>query len=276
MRATHNVHSASALRRAGHPAGRAQASDKPVRAKAKSSRSDERSTRRLRRQLGSSVTETLSPEMRRAQWRDEKRRRLPRPGEIPAAVGALVEETKRRVLQLPPRKVIAAVSGVAALFIALFVFFSMLPGFVLSASAPVEVKLDIDAPELDASGSRIPILVKSGDEAYGLYFVDAQGEGLALPPGDHTVEVAGSPIAEDGSIYGFKPEPKSLSVTRGKADASQVGTLSFEQLPAEETTREDINAAYAFAAKGGCRADKAAQLKVLALERIGIEPFDKA
>ncbi len=275
MRATRRTESASAARRARRDRlARRQRLTAARHGGAKSCRPTEQGTRRVARHTGSAETETVSPELRRAKWRAEKRRRFDI-DRLRDTAEALVSETIETVRRQPPRRKILITAAVVAFFVALFALFTILPTWLRSATAPVEVKLDVVAPGLDAeTGTSIPIEVEGGaPDMNGLHFVDQNGEGLYLVPGEYTISVAASPIAADGTLYSFDSEPKPVSVARKRADTSQVGRLEFSPLPEQETKRRDVNRAYNAASQGGCEADDAVKLKIVALERIGEEPF---
>lgn len=247
----------------------------PTQTKIRSSRPDDGTPRRTRTQMPGIDEAPSSLEARRARWRNEKRRRAQ---ELTRRVAdALLEERRpgARRRRPKPRTVIAAV-GISVLFIGLFAFFSLLPGWIMGEQRPAPVKLDVSAPGLDcAQGSKIPVIVNGSDNTFanGLHFIDQHGEGLELASGEYTVEVAGSPFAADGALYSFEAGRHPLTVEHRRADTSQVGTLEFVPLPPEETTRELVDDAYRLAAQGGCEEAHAVKLKLEALERIGIDPF---
>lgn len=287
MRASARPQSHAALRRAGSPVAAQEQDALRGRGHTRSSSSIICGTRRTRRMLGSRTVERLSCEMRRAQIRQTRSAWT-----TAAAAGGASAHTRtsptRIATNTPTRrferlrtaltpKRIAATVGVTALFVALFAFFSVLPGIIRGDSAPAAVTLDVSAPSLDtSSGSGIPVLVRPQDapDAQGdLHFIDQHGKGLVLPPGSYLVEVAGSPIAADGTVYDFDTRTFPLSVAHGKADTSGIDRIELAPLAPEDTTRDAIDAAYRLAAQGGCLGDEAVQLKLTALERIGVAPF---
>lgn len=206
---------------------------------------------------------------------------------LPAAAAAGVASSGgiQHLLQLAQANIksLAALSGSAVLLVGLCVLFFLLPGIIRGEKRPAPVAAAVHAPGLETgSGSGIPLEIEPTGESssrpdvlkqQNLRFVLPDGSGLDLLPGTYDVRVAASPIAADGTIYSFDEGVQHLVVTEHGLDPSTPLSLDLSPLAPESTSKEAVDRAYRYAARGGCPGDEAVGLKVAALNRIGVDPF---
>ena len=135
-----------------------------------------------------------------------------------------------------------------------------------SAHTMMSVQIGVHAAGLDCStGSKIPVQV-SGQDSDGssvseTLYVDEHGRGIKLLPGDYTLSIAGSPIAEDGTIYTVPTTKAQVTIKSDGQDLSAQATFKLKVPSAETVTDDQIDAAAKYAEEGG--ASSAAAAKIL-------------
>ena len=131
-----------------------------------------------------------------------------------------------------------------------------------SAQQANRLRFSINAPRLDADGSRIPIQItgttatgESYSQPYFISVIDDENEPIELEDGTYSVTVVGSPISSSGIVYNF--DNASDEVTLDAANDAQAGsvTLGLEPVQALYVTDEQIEAAYEWAAADGACAN---------------------
>lgn len=135
-----------------------------------------------------------------------------------------------------------------------------------SAHTMMSVQIGVHAAGLDCStGSKIPVQV-SGQDSDGssvseTLYVDEHGRGIKLLPGDYTLSIAGSPIAEDGTIYTVPTTKAQVTIKSDGQDLSAQATFKLKVPSADTVTDDQIDAAAKYAEEGG--ASSAAAAKIL-------------
>ena len=92
-------------------------------------------------------------------------------------------------------------------------------------------------------------------------YVDEHGRGIKLLPGDYTLSIAASPIAEDGTIYTVPTTKAQVTIKSDGQDLSAQATFKLKVPSADTVTDDQIDAAAKYAEEGG--ASSAAAAKIL-------------
>ena len=116
-----------------------------------------------------------------------------------------------------------------------------------NAHTMMSVQIGVHAAGLDCSaGSKIPVQV-SGQDSDGssvseTLYVDEHGRGIKLLPGDYTLSIAGSPIAEVGTIYTVPTTKAQVTIKSDGQDLSAQATFKLKVPSADTVTDDQIDA----------------------------------
>lgn len=133
------------------------------------------------------------------------------------------------------------------------------------------VPIVVNAKGLDTEkGTKIPVHAtgkdSKGNDVDSMFYGGSSSSDIALKPGDYSLAIAASPIAEDGTIYDTKDAVTRVSIAKdGKTDVEK--EITIEPIPAEEVTDEQIEAAYNAAKDSGIDISKLDELKEKAQKR---------
>lgn len=133
--------------------------------------------------------------------------------------------------------------------------------------------LTLSVPELDANGSRVPMLVlgtlEDGTSFCEVQYVEADGSGLSLPAGSFTVRVAATPVAANGAVYFIPDFYVSLDVTSAEHASVSDNQRAFELSMRESDAVNDdlIQNAWSFIKADPQRANRADELAQAARDR---------
>lgn len=133
------------------------------------------------------------------------------------------------------------------------------------------VPIVVNAKGLDTEkGTKIPVHAtgkdSKGNDVDSVFYGGSSSSDIALKPGDYSLAIAASPIAEDGTIYDTKDAVTRVSIAKdGKTDVEK--EITIEPIPAEEVTDEQIEAAYNAAKDSGIDISKLDELKERAQKR---------
>lgn len=133
------------------------------------------------------------------------------------------------------------------------------------------VPIVVNAKGLDTEkGTKIPVHAtgkdSKGNDVDSMFYGGSSSSDIALKPGDYSLAIAASPIAEDGTIYDTKDAVTKVSIAKdGKTDVEK--EITIEPIPAEEVTDEQIEAAYNAAKDSGIDISKLDELKERAQKR---------
>lgn len=131
----------------------------------------------------------------------------------------------------------------------------------------------LSVPELDADGSRVPMLVlgalEDGTQFSEVQYVETDGSGLSLPAGRFTVRVAASPIAANGALYFIPDFFVSLEVTSAEHASASDNQRAFELSVREsDAVNEDlVQNAVSFVEADALRATRGDELAQAARNR---------
>ena len=196
-------------------------------------------------------------------------------GDIPLPSVPSAREAEVRHRKMPPKRRNLMVAGVVAVaLIAGGAGYAAWNGYqqeqaavaAASAHTMMSVQIGVHAAGLDCStGSKIPVQV-SGQDSDGssvseTLYVDEHGRGIKLLPGDYTLSIAGSPIAEDGTIYTVPTTKAQVAIKSDGQDLSAQATFKLKVPSADTVTDDQIDAAAKYAEEGG--ASSAAAAKIL-------------
>ena len=196
-------------------------------------------------------------------------------GDIPLPSVPSTREAEVRHRKMPPKRRNLMVAGVVAVaLVAGGAGYAAWNGYqqeqaaavAASAHAMMSVQIGVHAAGLDCStGSKIPVQV-SGQDSDGssvseTLYVDEHGRGIKLLPGDYTLSIAGSPIAEDGTIYTVPTTKAQVTIKSDGQDLSAQATFKLKVPSADTVTDDQIDAAAKYAEEGGV--NSAAVAKVL-------------
>lgn len=181
------------------------------------------------------------------------------------------EPTRKKSKALP----LAIGSAAAAVIVAVLVFAFALPAINGPQDKTAHVSLVLQVPEYDDESSPIPFQV-TGTDAEGnkvdeIQTVDSTDASLTLPEGTYTVQPAGSPVNSTGRIYRYESTQTTVIVKRAEAGSSsdngyiavvddvEDGELSssYDPIPPEQVTDEELEAATSWMSDAGLDADKA-------------------
>ena len=196
-------------------------------------------------------------------------------GDIPLPSVPSAREAEVRHRKMPPKRRNLMVAGVVAVaLVAGGAGYAVWNGYqqeqaaavAASAHTMMSVQIGVHAAGLDCStGSKIPVQV-SGQDSDGssvseTLYVDEHGRGIKLLPGDYTLSIAGSPIAEDGTIYTVPTTKAQVTIKSDGQDLSAQATFKLKVPSADTVTDDQIDAAAKYAEEGG--ASSAAAAKIL-------------
>lgn len=196
-------------------------------------------------------------------------------GDIPLPSVPSAREAEVRHRKMPPKRRNLMVAGVVAVaLVAGGAGYAVWNGYqqeqaaavAASAHTMMSVQIGVHAAGLDCStGSKIPVQV-SGQDSDGssvseTLYVDEHGRGIKLLPGDYTLSIAGSPIAEDGTIYTVPTTKAQVTIKNDGQDLSAQATFKLKMPSADTVTDDQIDAAAKYAEEGGV--NSAAVAKVL-------------
>ena len=95
-----------------------------------------------------------------------------------------------------------------------------------ASRAPRQVKFSISALEYDDSASRIPLVIKGqdfeGNDVDTEAFVNSQGYGVWLAPGNYTATIPASPILANGGLYSVPTNAYSIKVADDDKEVTNV------------------------------------------------------
>lgn len=139
------------------------------------------------------------------------------------------------------------------------------------ASKTYGVPLVVNAEGLDTNtGTKIPVHA-TGSDAQGnavdrVFYGSSGSSDIALKPGDYSLAIEASPIAEDGTIY--QTEGAATKVSIDKSGTTNVeGEITIEAIPAAEVTDDQIESACKAAEGSGIDQSKLDSLKQAAQKR---------
>ena len=192
---------------------------------------------------------------------------------LPSVPSAREAEVRHRKM-LPKRRNLMVAGVVAVALVAGGAGYAAWNGYQQEQAAAVaanahtmmSVQIGVHAAGLDCStGSKIPVQV-SGQDSDGssvseTLYVDEHGRGIKLLPGDYTLSIAGSPIAEDGTIYTVPTTKAQVTIKSDGQDLSAQATFKLKVPSADTVTDDQIDAAAKYAEEGGV--NSAAVAKVL-------------
>ena len=196
-------------------------------------------------------------------------------GDIPLPSVPSAREAEVRHRKMSPKRRNLMVAGVVAVALvaggagyAAWNGYQQEQAAVVAANAHtmMSVQIGVHAAGLDCStGSKIPVQV-SGQDSDGssvseTLYVDEHGRGIKLLPGDYTLSIAGSPIAEDGTIYAVPTTKAQVTIKSDGQDLSAQATFKLKVPSADTVTDDQIDAAAKYAEEGG--ASSAAAAKIL-------------
>ena len=196
-------------------------------------------------------------------------------GDIPLPSVPSAREAEVRHRKMSPKRRNLMVAGVVAIALvaggagyAAWNGYQQEQAAVVAANAHtmMSVQIGVHAAGLDCStGSKIPVQV-SGQDSDGssvseTLYVDEHGRGIKLLPGDYTLSIAGSPIAEDGTIYTVPTTKAQVTIKSDGQDLSAQATFKLKVPSADTVTDDQIDAAAKYAEEGG--ASSAAAAKIL-------------
>ena len=196
-------------------------------------------------------------------------------GDIPLPSVPSAREAEDRHRKMTPKRRNLMVAGVVAVALvaggagyAAWNGYQQEQAAVAAANAHtmMSVQIGVRAAGLDCStGSKIPVQV-SGQDSDGssvseTLYVDEHGRGIKLLPGDYTLSIAGSPIAEDGTIYTVPTTKAQVTVKADGQDLRDQATFRLKVPSADTVTDDQIDAAAKYAEEGG--ASSAAAAKIL-------------
>lgn len=196
-------------------------------------------------------------------------------GDIPLPSVPSAREAEDRHRKMTPKRRNLMVAGVVAVALvaggagyAAWNGYQQEQAAVAAANAHtmMSVQIGVHAAGLDCStGSKIPVQV-SGQDSDGssvseTLYVDEHGRGIKLLPGDYTLSIAASPIAEDGTIYTVPTTKAQVTVKADGQDLSAQATFKLKVPSADTVTDDQIDAAAKYAEEGG--ASSAAAAKIL-------------
>lgn len=166
------------------------------------------------------------------------------------------ESVKKRTKLLV---VIAVIAAIAVCCGGAYLYFSA------REAKTYAVPIVVNAKGLDTEkGTKIPVHAtgkdSKGNDVDSVFYGGSSSSNIALKPGDYSLAIAASPIAEDGTIYGTKDAATRASIAKdGKTDVEN--EITIEPIPAEEVTDEQIEAAYNAAKDSGIDISKLDELK---------------
>lgn len=195
-------------------------------------------------------------------------------GDIPLPSVPSAREAEVRHRKMSPKRRNLMVAGVVAVALvaggagyAAWNGYQQEQAAVVAANAHtmMSVQIGVHAAGLDCStGSKIPVQV-SGQDSDGssvseTLYVDEHGRGIKLLPGDYTLSIAGSPIAEDGTIYTVPTTKAQVTIKSDGQDLSAQATFKLKVPSADTVTDDQIDAAAKYAEEGGASSATAAKI----------------
>lgn len=136
-------------------------------------------------------------------------------------------------------------------------------------ASPVEVVIPLEGNGFDGDCTKLPVRVV-GNDATGkqideVAYVDADGKGIELAPGDYSLAVCASPLSPSGRIFDIPAEAIGITIpnsaeNQGAYDipADQAWTLNF--IAPDAMSEEQVQLAYDYAKKSPGQEDLAEEL----------------
>lgn len=155
--------------------------------------------------------------------------------------------------------VIVAIAAIAVCCGGAYLYFSA------QEAQTYAVPIVVNAKGLDTEkGTKIPVHAtgkdSKGNDVDSVFYGGSSSSDIVLKPGDYSLAIAASPIAEDGTIYDIKDAVTRVSIAKdGKTDVEK--EITIEPIPAEDVTDEQIEAAYNAAKESGIDISKLDELK---------------
>lgn len=143
--------------------------------------------------------------------------------------------------------------------------------FSAQAAKTYGVPLVINAKGLDTNkGTKVPVHATGKDfkdnDVDKVFYGGTSSSDIELKPGEYSLAIEASPIAEDGTIYDTKDSSTNVSIAKdGKTNIEK--DITIDPIRAEEVTDEQIKAAYKAAKDSGIDIAKLDKLKEKAQKR---------
>ncbi len=125
-------------------------------------------------------------------------------------------------------------------------------------STPVEVVIPLAGSGFDGDCTKLPVRVVGNDEAGKqideVAYVDADGKGIELAPGDYSLAVCASPLSPSGRLFAVPTEAIGITIPESseaqgayEVPTDQAWTLEF--LAPDAMSEEQLQLAYDYAKK---------------------------
>ena len=123
-----------------------------------------------------------------------------------------------------------------------------------AAHALRPVKFIVSATDYDSLATRIPLVITGvdldGNEVQTEGFINAEGEGVSLMPGEYTVSIPASPILSTGLMYQLPSTTYSFRVPNNDQEVVQVDqAIVLIPLTMSDINEDMVNNAYNWAIK---------------------------
>lgn len=123
-----------------------------------------------------------------------------------------------------------------------------------AAHAPRTLKFIVSAADYDSLATRIPLLItgidQDGHEVQTEGFIDGEGDGVSLSPGEYTASIPASPILSNGGLYKTPTDTYSFRVPNDDQETISVDqAIVLIPINVAEYNDDIINNAYTWAMK---------------------------
>ena len=123
-----------------------------------------------------------------------------------------------------------------------------------AAHRPRALKFIISAADYDSLATRLPLVITGvdldGNEVQTEGFINNEGDGISLIPGEYTASIPASPICANGGMYKVPDDTYVLSVPNGEEEIIQIDqAIVLIPMNNAEITEDAVNNAYNWAIK---------------------------
>ena len=123
-----------------------------------------------------------------------------------------------------------------------------------AAHAPRALKFIISAAEYDSLSTRLPLVItgidQDGIEVQTEGFINNEGDGLSLAPGEYMASIPASPIRANGGMYKVPGDTYSFSVPNNEEEVIHIDqAIVLIPMNTAEITEDAVNNAYNWAIK---------------------------
>ncbi len=150
-----------------------------------------------------------------------------------------------------------------------------------AAHAPRTLKFIVSAADYDSLSTRLPLVItgidQDGKEVQTEGFINNEGDGLSLAPGEYTASIPASPIRANGGMYKVPGDTYTFRIPNDEEEVIHIDqAIVLIPMNVAEITEDAVNNAYNWAIKDTQFASVAEENAAAARKIVGEEKERKA